>query len=258
MAKTKNKSDRLKLLLVPVLVLVLLAVFPAGEDNESDAGQVELAERPAAAKKQKSSPRVFADWPHHSLKSVLNHNPFVLEDPRAEFDRTMVEYGILDVTDMIEVSQVDFMASGKNETSGDELNAALDDEAAFLAELMAAPLEDDEQENDGANQESIPSPSSANVDESSTTANSKSVDTGMTAEEQWAELMRRRRVLFELQSQPVTMFMQSRAGNSVLVGDRRVTEGEVIEKGVRVASIDKSGITFEVLEVTRSDEATRN
>ena len=66
--------------------------------------------------------------------------------------------------------------------------------------------------------------------------------------------MRRRRLLFNLQSQPVTMFMQSNAGNSVLVGDRRVTEGEEIERGIRVASIDKSGVTFEVLDVTEPEE----
>ncbi len=254
MANSKNKSDRLKLLLVPILVLVLLAVFPAGDDNESDAGQVELAARPIAAIKKKPSTRVLADWPHHSLKSVLNHNPFVLKDPRAEFDRAMVEHGIADSTDMMEVSPADFMASDEEPASDN----VLDEEKAFLAELMAAPVESDERTDDRSEEETNPPAPAPETGVSSGAPNTAVAESGMTAEEQHAELMRRRRVLLNLQTQTVTMFMQSRAGNSVLVGDRRVTEGEEIEKGVRVATIDKTGVTFEVLDVTQTDQTTKN
>ena len=58
--------------------------------------------------------------------------------------------------------------------------------------------------------------------------------------------------ILALQNTPITMIMTSVRGKSALFGDRNITEGELMEDGIRVVSISRNGITFEIVDDTNS------
>ena len=99
MSETRPKSERVKILLIPVLGSVLFSVLPGGEDDAA-AGPAELVTASAAppashdhAAEPVSAP-VRAAWPHEPLATITAHNPFELKDPRVLLDRAFAEAGI--------------------------------------------------------------------------------------------------------------------------------------------------------------------
>ncbi len=48
------------------------------------------------------------------------------------------------------------------------------------------------------------------------------------------------------------MFMTSVRGTSALIGNRKIAEGELLEDGILAVSINRNGITFEIVDDTDS------
>ncbi len=259
MSKPKKNNDRLKLALVPVLGLVLFSVLPGESEVQSAAGQIALTGPAKTSSGKTSSDRRAVEWPRYSLKSVVAHNPFELSDPRVALDRAMFENGITSPEEMTEVSVLDFMEKYPAALPQSSISA-LDDENEFWAELMAdfttaaSETADDGNVDDKLednNQQQADDDQQSKIEDEASLAESlqKEQDDRLAA-----EMLRRRQRLSQIQLQPITMFIESRDGNSVLVAGRTVVEGDEIEAGIRVDKIDRSGVTYEVVEITHPEE----
>lgn len=240
MKKTSNKADKLKLALIPVLGVVLLAVMPGGDDDSS-ADVPELVQPSSAASSAGSATltaRKAVNWPRIPLKTVISHNPFVLVDPRAELDKSLLTAGITAPEVMTEVTLEEFMATDAAELDSSNDDELLDDLVAYFGDSNPDIQSQQRAINNEPAKEEVPADSHSQEDPSAES----------TLEDAQQELFRRRLLLAEIQRRPITMFMQSQTGNSALVDDHRVTEGEFIEEGILVTSINRDGIKFKVID----------
>ena len=255
MADSKQRQEKLKLALIPVLVVGLIAVLMQGDTEESSPVPelIQPLNRLAVKSLPENStgdeqPGRDVVWPSFSLTTIMAHDPFELKDPRAMLDADMLAAGITGDERMTEVSAADFFPQ--------EDFIDLEAEAAFLAALMEwtnPATTTDDAANDAR-------PTAADPNDSpvaSIEADSKEPDPEQLAiaeQERQTTIQRERRSadlqqrLKSLQNQPVTMIMTSVRGTSALFGGRKIMEGELVEDGIRVASIDRRGITFEIVE----------
>ncbi|GAB5441603.1 MAG: hypothetical protein Fues2KO_19520 [Fuerstiella sp.] len=274
--KSKPRNEKIKLALIPVLLLVLLAVLP-GSDDESDASDATpvvaapaAAPVPSPASASNSAPSATsvaassaaADpvlWPRVPLNGVLQHDPFVFSDPRALLDRAFFAAGMTAPVTMDEVTSEEFFPQEADVLSP---NAEPSD-PTLLADLVNFFTPPDEElpaaaaePNDGASAEEKSSEESTAI---AALEDALLREEAIRNEQQQAAARERlqhqeqiQKQLTALQTQPVTMFMQSPAGNSVLLGDRRISAGEIVSDGIRVRSIERSGVTFEIIDPVAS------
>ena len=221
--------------MIPVLLLVFVAVLLPGDEEESDKAVPSYpAPTVTATEETAASQRRNVQWPTYALANVTRHNPFELSDPRAILDAEMLMYGITGPESMTEIPLEEFLGRFQ------EIDAAA--EASFIAELMdwTSPHQDTEE----AAQAKI----STEPPKSPGQEDAQPDETEPLAQKQFEQdVLAQKRRLAELQNQPITMFMTTHRGPSVLLGDRTIVEGEMVEDGIRVASIDRSGVTFELV-----------
>lgn len=212
-----RQSEKAKLALIPVLGFVLYAVLPAGTDAPD--GQIPELVRPQSsdgASHSEDSPRSRREiqWPRYSLQMVAAHNPFALSDPRAELDQRFLTAGITTPAEMTAITQDEFFTDLQGQIPSESPDDVRSQPVAEIA-----------------------------------------INTNDTAAEKdkVAEALRLSRLrLNELSNQPVTMFMKSESGNSAMVGGRRITEGEFIADGIRVAEITRRGVRYQVVPTQTS------
>lgn len=247
MTKTPDKSDRIKLALIPVLGIALFFVLPGGDDESS--GEVpELVSSFTSSegentKQQAKSAQI--SWPRISLKTTIAHNPFILSDPRAELDRRFLEAGITAPEEMTEISPDEFLSDDDSSvaTNENDSSVATYDEDALLAELVAEFVDHEEQTTASASGQQTPATGPRQAIRIPEVRSEVS-----EPDELEAELYRRRVRLAALKNESLTMFMSSHRGNSALLGDRPISEGEIIEEGIRVTHIGRDGVQFEVID----------
>lgn len=249
MSDSARNPDRMKVALIPVLGLVLLYVVAGAEDSPvaaelaetSDAGDAVPA---IAAAKKKSK----VSWPSESLQLIASHNPFELNDPRVAIDSIFRDSGLLKDPPLTEVAADEFFAELESSKQQDEL---------FLDSLwddLLSKTDDRQRPADANPMESSPeAPSSVNskatlISSEEQARQAKQDARYLKAKQEFDQLHQR---LVELKTQRVTMIMESRQGRSALLGGRHVAEGELVEAGIRVASIDGEGITFQIESPTQ-------
>lgn len=277
--KSKPRNEKIKLALIPVLLLVLLAVLP-GSDDESDSTDAapvlaapsapSIATPASGSNATPSATSVSAGgassaaadpvlWPRVPLNGVLQHDPFVFSDPRALLDRAFFAAGMTAPVTMDEVTPEEFFP---RETDLLSLDAEPSDPTllADLVNFFTPPNEDlpaaVAEPDDGASADEKTSEDSAAM---AALEDALLREEAIRQEQQQAAARERlqhkeqlRKQLTALQTQPVTMFMQSPAGNSVLLGERRISAGEIVSDGIRVRSIERSGVTFEIIDPVAS------
>lgn len=273
--KSKPRNEKIKLALIPVLLLVLLAVLPGSDDESDSSDATPVVAVPAAmpvpspALASNSAPSATsvsaggassaaADpvlWPRVPLNGVLQHDPFVFSDPRALLDRAFFAAGMTAPVTMDEVTSEEFFPREAEVLSLD----AEPSDPTLLADLVNffTPTNEDlpaaaAEPNDGASAEEKSSEESTAI---AALEDALLREEAIRNEQQQAAARERlqhqeqiQKQLTALQTQPVTMFMQSPAGNSVLLGDRRISAGEIVSDGIRVRSIERSGVTFEIID----------
>lgn len=246
MSANDKNPDRIKIALIPVLGLILLWVVAGGEDDAPVAAELatSTSETDSPAKPERSAgKKQKANWPSESLQLIASHNPFELTDPRVVIDNLFRESGLLTDPVMTEVKQEVFFA---------ELETGQQRDERFLDELWIDLLA----KTDNPDQVS-PSPAATITSVTGSAAKPEADAVSAMEKTRLAEQEKKYRQaklqfdqlqqrLVELQSQKVTMIMESRKGKSALLGDRHITEGELVEAGIRVASIGGDGITFEI------------
>ncbi|MEO2013259.1 MAG: hypothetical protein ABGZ53_02710 [Fuerstiella sp.] len=229
MTNTASKDNKLKMAVIPVLGLVLLYVVMGGEDTTA-APTIELVSRPGAGSgphgsstdRRHSNPRV--SWPERSLHTIIGHNPLELTDPRAILDAEYLKYGITEVTQMTAVDATEFFED--------------------FAGLAGA---------DGNSAPSVAGTLSSTGRHARDSANSISESAeDIAAKARRARITALQQRIQKLQNTPVTMIMTTDRGRSALLGDRTITEGEVLEEGIRAVSIGRNGVTFEIVDNTKT------
>ena len=256
MTEPAQKSDRMKMLLIPVLGLVLLFALMGG-DEETSAPSVQLINSPAeSAVENRTSandpPSDFlSDWPRKSLASIIAHNPFELKDPRAQLDIAFSQAGLTGDAVMTAITAKEFFPAPQ--LSVDEQDAVLQQMFAFLAPHHAA-AEDERSNPDPDTEKAIrANPVMETSVESPVAVSQDEMPEPQSGHQRRLQLQQR---LMTLRSEPVRMFMKTRHGNSALLGSRKVTQGELLEDGIRIAAIDREGITFEIVETSSVNQDT--
>ena len=225
-----HNSDRIKLALIPVLGLILLGLFLPDDTEVSPAA--ELADRPPRATQNASARKIT--WPNRTLSVVRQHNPFELDDPRVRLDRAFDEYSLRSEPSLTPVDHDQFFAEEiAEQRSREEL-------VTWLEQLEAERLAASEDSDDVA----------ATVDADTLDAERLAVqaDAEALAAAHAAERQRLLDRVRELGEQPISLVMQSSAGNTAWLLDRQVAEGEEIEPGIRIQTITPGGITFSVTQ----------
>lgn len=258
MADSSKNKERLKLAVIPLLLIVLVAVLLVGDDEAPSAVPELLRpeDRPAAKTDShggEEGTRRDIVWPSYSLNSILAHNPFRLQDPRAILDAELLAVGITSAESMTEISTEEFFPQEPEEKFADR-----EAEEAFLTALLEwgtpeQPVPDETQiqaaETSTESQDLSANVPPANMDaEQSAVARQKA----QRVADQQRNLIKLQQRLVHLQHQPVTMIMTSVRGNSALLGGRNIVEGELVEDGIRATSIGRDGITFEIVEASPS------
>jgi hypothetical protein len=220
MTDSASRNDKTKIALIPVLGLVLFYVLMGGEDS-SGSLPIQLVRRPVVnsehtgrnADRPQSGYNV--SWPGRSLHAIVEHNPFELTDPRAILDADFERYGVTEWLRMAVVAATVFFEN--------DVDAQGETERATAGSGNSAAQH-------------------ATVD--------LVVVAAADARRARIEVLQQR--ILALQNTPITMIMTSVRGKSALFGDRNITEGELMEDGIRVVSISRNGITFEIVDDTNS------
>lgn len=233
-----NTNDKRKIAMIPVLGLVLLYVLMGGEDTSGSptiqlVSQLEVDSERSGRETDRSPSNQDVIWPGRSLHAIVEHNPFELTDPRAILDADFEKYGVTQWTPMTAVDATEFFEGIIDAQGEKELAAAGSGNSATRHSQTATSA-------DGAFVPSAP-PVPA-VDPAAVAA--------AAARRARIEALQQR--ILALQNTPVTMIMTSARGRSALFGDRKITEGELMEDGIRAASISRNGITFEIIDDTTS------
>ncbi|MDG2128384.1 MAG: hypothetical protein P8K08_10360 [Fuerstiella sp.] len=231
MTETESRNEKTRIALIPVLGLVLLYVLMGGEDT-SGSQALQLVQQPDAASgcsvPKSDSAKSIGEviWPGRSLQEIVAHNPFELMDPRAILDADFKRYGIREQTPMKEVDMVVFLEN--------------DVDIADAMELLTADSRDSVVQN---------GPETSTKDDVIAVSDPTAVAAAEARRDRIIAFQRRIR---ELQNTPVTMFMTSARGTSALIGNRKIAEGELLEDGILAVSINRNGITFEIVDDTDS------
>ena len=239
MTDTANTtSDKRKIAMIPVLGLVLLYVLMGGEDTSGSPtiqvmSQREVDPERSGGEADRSQSNRNVIWPGRSLHAIVEHNPFELTDPRAILDADFEKYGVTERTPMTAVDVTEFFENIIDAQGETEL-------AATGSGNSATQHSRDASNADGDFVASAP-PLPA-VDPVAVAA--------AAARRDRIEALQQR--ILALQNTPVTMIMTSARGRSALFGDRKITEGEFMEDGIRAVSISRNGITFEIIDDTTS------
>lgn len=263
---TKNqKSDRAKLALIPVLSLVLVFVLMGDDSGSSNAPP---ARTPRSTNAESTTPRspeiasvetsaaVKATWPRQSLSAIVQHNPLELRDPRVEVARAFEAAGItLPFTANLATEYEFFPERDPASRLASrfvgvrylfDLNKVVNEVARTVEPVVAAAAESKAAAPDSMELGAADRPVAQGAGGASTPN-----DSGSTVD---ATALRMK--LDALRSQPVRMFMKSSRGNSALLGERRIVEGQLLEEGIFVAEITREGVTFEI--VTGTERTSEN
>ncbi|MCA9051723.1 MAG: hypothetical protein KDA89_23455 [Planctomycetaceae bacterium] len=265
-ADSAKKNEKLKLALIPVLVLVLLGVLMTGDSGKSNSVP-ELAVPPGSSsagsseKKRTADDRPAVHWPRYELNEILHHNPLHLIDHRAMLVESFRSLGLLSETPMIVCSFDEFTGPDEEESRPESLwTPTIDTGDGNVGAESAADKTAAADTNDETSAAAIVDDSGSSDPNAATTSPPADPNAEMLRlrrEEQQraeeavqlaaaAETAEIHRHLQQLRSIPVSMYMRTRQGPSAWLGDRLVREGDRVAERIRVRSIDRSGITFEV------------
>jgi hypothetical protein len=238
MTDTANTNDKRNIALVPVLGLVLLYVLMGGEDT-SGSPPIQLVQQPVASPEHsgpeegRSKSNRNITWPGRTLHTIVEHNPFELTDPRAILDADFEAYGITEWTQMYPVDATEF------------LEKYFDDEGDAEPSVAGSGNSTAQHTRDAANAVDVFTASAPPLP----VVDLAAVAAAAARRARIEDLQRR---ILALQNTPVTMIMTSARGRSALLGNRRITEGELMEDGIRAVSISRNGIAFEIIDDTNS------
>ncbi|MDG1893391.1 MAG: hypothetical protein P8J37_00630 [Fuerstiella sp.] len=233
MTDTANTNDKRTIALIPILGLVLIYVLMGSEDT-SGSPAIQLSSQPiinaelgVSEVERRPGSRNVA-WPGRSLQVIVQHNPFELTDPRAILDAEFERYGITEVAQMTAVEMTVFF---QNDGSADG-----------QLKQWATDVSNAQHDAGGADASAASTPPNLIVDLAAVAA----------TELRRARIEELQHRILVLQKTPVTMVMISNRGSSALLGDRRITQGELLEDGIRAISISRNGITFKIVDDTNS------